>query len=56
MDVSIVGVIQSLAQPLASAHISVYILSMYDTDYVMIKEEDVEAARGVLSGAGHRIL
>jgi hypothetical protein len=42
------GVLASLAAPLAAAGISIFALSTYDTDYVLVREKNVERALHVL--------
>jgi len=54
-DFSIAGVHASLAIPLAQADISVLAIATYATDYLLIKEDDVERALLVLEQAGHSI-
>jgi len=54
-DFSISGVNASLAVPLANAEISVLAIATYATDYLLIKEENVERALLVLKQAGHSI-
>jgi hypothetical protein len=54
-DFSISGVNASLAVPLANADISVLAIATYATDYLLIKEENVERALLVLKQAGHSI-
>jgi enamine deaminase RidA (YjgF/YER057c/UK114 family) len=44
------GVLASLAAPLAAAGISIFALSTYDTDYVLVREPDLEAALAALDG------
>jgi hypothetical protein len=53
LDFALTGVLASLAGPLAEAGISVFVVSTYDTDYVLIREVDLEAARAALVAAGH---
>jgi len=55
LDFSLTGVLASLTAPLAEAKISIFVLSTFDTDYLMVKEKDLEAAASVLTGAGHTI-
>lgn len=50
------GVLSSVLAPLARAQISVFALSTFDTDYVLVKEESLTKALGVLKRAGHRHL
>lgn len=52
---SVVGVLASLTAPLAEAGISVFALSTFDTDYLLVKEADFEQALDVLQQAGHSI-
>lgn len=48
-----VGVLASLATPLADAGISVLSIATYDTDYFLVKRDVCERAIGVLVAAGH---
>lgn len=50
-----VGVLNSLTKPLAEAGISIFAISTFDTDYVLVKDENISRAIGVLSSAGHSI-
>jgi hypothetical protein len=50
------GVLASLAAPLAEAGISIFAISTYDTDYVLVKHAQLERARRVLVEAGHRVV
>jgi putative acetyltransferase len=55
MPFTVVGVLASLTAPLAGAGISVFVLSTFDTDYVLVKSADSERAMAVLRAAGHEI-
>lgn len=48
-----VGVLAALAGPLAAAKISLFVLSTFDTDYLLISSENLDAAVSVLEHAGH---
>ena len=54
-DFTVSGVNASLAIPLAEADISVLAIATYATDYIFIKEENVEQALQVLQQAGHYV-
>lgn len=54
-DLNQIGVISSLAAPLARAGISIFVVSSFDTDYILVKKEKVEQAVTVLSDNGHLI-
>ncbi len=55
LDFGLTGVLLSLAQPLADAGVPIFVLSTYDTDYVLVKEAGLREALAALSEAGHRI-
>ncbi|MDH3251469.1 MAG: ACT domain-containing protein [Ignavibacteria bacterium] len=46
----------SVADPLAGAGISILTIATYSTDYVLVRDADLERARTVLSMAGHLIV
>ena len=54
-DFSVSGVNASLAIPLAEADISVLAIGTYATEYLLVKEENLERALQVLEQAGHSI-
>lgn len=56
LDFNQVGIIASLAGPLAAAGISIAPVASFDTDYVFVREADLERACGVLRAAGHSIV
>jgi uncharacterized protein len=55
LDLTLTGVLKAIADPLARAGISLFALSTYDTDYVLVREIDLDQAITVLSQAGHRV-
>ena len=55
IDFSAVGILASLTAPLARSGISLFALSTFDTDYVLVKEVDVKKATLALREEGHRI-
>ncbi len=50
-----VGVIQTLATPLAAAGLSIFVVSTFDTDYLLVRAADLQAAEAALRAAGHLI-
>jgi hypothetical protein len=52
-DFSQVGVLASVLNPLAEAGVSIFAVATYDTDYVLVKQGDLERALAVLREAGH---
>jgi uncharacterized protein len=54
-DLSSVGVLASIVTPLAGAGISLFTISTFNTDYVLMQAEQLQAAMAALRKAGHRI-
>ena len=52
---SAVGVLAALATPLAAAGVSVFAVSTFDTDYLLVKENDLAAAADALQRQGHTV-
>jgi hypothetical protein len=55
LDLSSTGIISSIASTLEQEGISLFSISTYDTDYVMVKEKDLEKAIFALTEAGQKI-
>ncbi len=55
LNFSEVGILSSLTTVLAEAGVSLFAVSTWDTDYLMVKRESLETAIAVLSAAGHEI-
>jgi len=53
---SMTGVLASFVQPLAEAQIPIFAISTFDTDYVLIKRENLEQAEAALRAAAHEKL
>ncbi len=52
LDFSLKGVIASIAETLARAGIGVFAISTFDTDYFLVKDEDLGSALSALEGEG----
>ena len=52
---TVVGVLASLSAPLAEAGISVFAVSTFDTDYLLVKENELVVALDALRRQGHAI-
>lgn len=55
LDFALTGILAALARPLADAGISLFAVATYDTDYLLVKAETLDAAVAALRGAGHRV-
>jgi len=53
---TLIGVVAALANPLADAGISIFAISTFDTDYILVHEPDFDAAVGALTRAGHVVV
>jgi hypothetical protein len=51
----LVGILVSIAQPLAQAGVSIFAISTFDTDYVLVKARDLAVAVDALRDAGHQV-
>lgn len=54
LDFALTGILADLAGALASADISIFAVSTFDTDYLLVKEETLDGAVETLTVAGHR--
>ncbi|MBA7698577.1 MAG: ACT domain-containing protein [Calditrichaeota bacterium] len=56
LDLDLTGVLASITTPLAEAKVSIFAISTYDTDYILVREKDLEKAKQVLMASGHTLL
>jgi hypothetical protein len=50
------GVVAALANPLARVGVGIFVISTFDTDYLLVQHEEIPVAVETLEHAGHRIL
>ena len=55
LDYTLTGIIASLAEPLADAGVSIFPLATHDTDYILIKERQLDLAIQALTSYGHAV-
>ena len=55
LDFSLVGILSSILTPLAESGISVFTLSTFNTDYIMVKHTQLAQAVSVLAYSGYSI-
>jgi hypothetical protein len=55
LDFSVIGALASLTCALAAATISVFTVSTFDTDYLLVKASDLDCACGTLQRHGHTV-
>lgn len=56
LELAQVGVLSALAAPLAAAGVSVFVVSTFDTDYLLVKEARLAEASRALEATGHTIV
>lgn len=52
LDFSMVGVLARLSNTMKKSGISIFVVSTYDTDYLMVKETEVMKAKNAFEGNG----
>lgn len=55
LDFSLVGILSAISTALAQAGISIFAVSTYNTDYILIKARELEAALQTLGNDGHEV-
>jgi hypothetical protein len=55
IDFALTGVLAAVLAPLADAGVSIFAVSTFDTDYVLVREHALAAAVSALQAAGHRV-
>ncbi len=56
LDFSLVGIMANLSHILAQAAVSIFAISTYDTDYILVKEDKLATAVAALRQAGHTVV
>ena len=55
IPMTLIGVIAAIADPLADGGIAIFAISTFDTDYVLVHEQNLETSIEVLQRAGHDV-
>ena len=56
LDFSLIGILSKITEILAKNSISIFAISTYNTDYVLIKKEKYQKALDILKHAGYEIV
>lgn len=56
MDFSLIGVISEISGILAENDIGIFVVSTFNTDYVMVKKESFDKAMEVLANEGYCVI
>jgi hypothetical protein len=55
LDFSLTGVVAALVTPLAEAEVPIFVLSTFETDYLLVRERDLPRSVEALRAAGHEL-
>ena len=56
LDFSLIGILSSISTVLAQKEISIFAISTYDTDYILVKDNDIDNAMNALAAEGYGII
>ncbi|MCR4688794.1 MAG: ACT domain-containing protein [Saccharofermentans sp.] len=56
LDFSLIGILSSISKILADNKIGIFAVSTYNTDYILVKKEDLARAVSSLEDAGYKIV
>jgi hypothetical protein len=55
LDFGLTGILAALATPLAEAGVSIFAISTFNTDYVLVMGRDLDRAISALTAVGHKV-
>lgn len=55
LNLSLVGIMAQISGVLAQAEVSIFVVSTFETDFVLVKHTQLDAAKLALTRAGYRI-
>jgi len=55
LDLNQAGIMAALSQPLAVEDISIFVVSTFQTDYILVKEAALQSACKILTDEGHSV-
>ena len=56
LDFSLIGILSKLSGILADNNIGIFAVSTYNTDYILVKEENFDRALKVLASEGYTVI
>lgn len=56
LDFSLIGILAKISTLLADNKIGIFVISTYNTDYILLKKENFDRAAAVLSDAGYQMV
>ena len=55
LPLDLIGILSAIADPLARAGLSIFAISTFDTDYLLVRDATLSEALAALRAAGHHI-
>ncbi|MBO7205416.1 MAG: ACT domain-containing protein, partial [Candidatus Methanomethylophilaceae archaeon] len=56
LDLSLIGILSAISKVLAENGIGIFAISTFDTDYILVKEENLQRSIDVLSDSGYTVV
>ena len=56
LDLSLIGILSEISKVLAENKIGIFVVSTYNTDYILVKKENLQKAQQVLKAAGYDVV
>jgi len=56
LDFSLIGILSSISSVLAQEKISIFAISTYDTDYILVKDKDIDNAVKALTKEKYEVI
>lgn len=56
LDFSLIGILSKISSILAKNQISIFVISTFNTDYILIKEEKIKEAISILIEEGYEVI
>lgn len=56
LDFSLIGILSKLSGILAQHHIGIFAVSTYNTDYILVKDENYDKALAILASEGYTVV
>ena len=56
MDFSLVGIVAGISAAIAGANVGIFVLSTYNTDYILVRQPDFSVAAAALRTAGYKVV
>ena len=54
LDFNLTGILAGISDILAQANISIFVISTFDTDYILVRSQDLPSAKTKLRQAGYK--